>query len=128
MYCGGTLLSDHTSYKINVFHQVSLGAADTIRSKNLYEQEAADVGVRVLSYRGDNGVYKCKEFKEDLLTWHQTMSYSGVGVHGQNRVAEGSISTVVNSARTMILHQDLLWLEQFDMQLCSFTLIHAAYL
>jgi len=40
MYCGGTLFNDHGSSKIDVFHQVSLGASDTGRSKNLYEQQA----------------------------------------------------------------------------------------
>ncbi len=108
MYCGGTLFSDHASSKINVFHQVSLGATDTVRSKNLYEQESAEMGVKVSTYRGDNGVYKSKEFKEDLLTRNQSMTYSGVGVHGQNGVAERGISTVVNSARTMMLHHALL--------------------
>ena len=37
MYCGGTLFSDHASSKIDVFHQVSLVASDTVRSKNEYE-------------------------------------------------------------------------------------------
>ena len=45
------------------------------------------------------------------------MAYLGVGVHGQNGVAERGISTVVNSARTMMLHQSLLWPEYFDMRL-----------
>ena len=38
MYCGDTLFNDHAASKIDVFHQVSLGATDTIRNKNLYEQ------------------------------------------------------------------------------------------
>ena len=56
------------------------------------------------------------------------MSYSGVGVHQQNGVAERGISTVVNSARTMMLHQALFWSEHFDMRLWPFALTHAAYL
>ena len=128
MYCGGTLFSDHASAKIDVFHQVSLGASDTIRSKNEYETQAGEMGVRISSYRGDNGVYQSKEFKNNIINRQQTMSYSGVGVHGQNGVAERGISTVVNSARTMMLHQALLWPEQFDMRLWPFALTHAAYL
>ena len=62
MYCGGTLFNDHVSSKIDVFHQVSLGSTDTVRSKHVYEQRAADVGVKIIKYRGDNGVYKSKEF------------------------------------------------------------------
>ena len=35
------------------------------------------------------------------------MSLSGVGDHGKNGVTERAIHTVVNSARTMMLHQAL---------------------
>ena len=56
------------------------------------------------------------------------MSYSGVGVHQQNGVAERGISTVVNSSRTMMIHQALLCPEHFDMHLWPFALSHAAYL
>ena len=38
-----------------------------------------------------------------LCSEAQTMSYSGVGVHQQNGVAERDIPTVVNSARTMMI-------------------------
>ena len=86
------------------------------------------MGISILKYKGNNGVYKSKEFNDDLATRHQTMSYSGVGAHGQNGVAERGIPTVVNSARTMMLHQALLWPEQFDMRLWPFALTHAVYL
>ena len=47
---------------------------------------------------------------------------------GQNGVAEQAIQTVVTSARTMMLHQALLWPEHFDMWLWPFALDQAAYL
>ena len=128
MYCGGTLFNDHASSKIDVYHQVSLGASDTIRSKELYEQKAEEVGVKIQSYRGDNGVYKSKAFKDDLVRRGQTMTFSGVGAHAQNGVAERWIRTVVNSAKIMMLHQALLWSEQFDTRLWPFALTHAVYL
>ena len=56
------------------------------------------------------------------------MTYSGVGVHQQNGVAERGMPTVVNSARTMMLHQALLLPEHSDMRLWPFVLSHAAYL
>ena len=56
------------------------------------------------------------------------MSYSGVGAHGQNGVAKRAIQTVVTSARTMMLHQTLLWPEQFDMCIWPFTLDQVVYL
>ena len=128
MYCGGTVFVDHASGVIKIHHQVSLGESDTVRSKELHELWAAEHGVSVKSYRGDNGVYKSQLFKEDLEQRHQKMSYSGVGAHGQNGVAERAIQTVVTSARTMMLHQALLWPEHFDMRLWPFALDQAAYL
>ena len=128
MYSGGTIFIDHASGYIIVHHQVSLGGSDTVRSKELYEIKAAEHGIQVKSYRGDNGVYKCTAFKDDVTKRKQTLTLSGVGAHGQNGVAERSIGTVVNSARTMMLHQALLWPEQFDMRLLPFALSHAVYL
>ena len=63
MFCGGTIFVDHASGVINVHHQVSLGALDTVRGKELHELWASEHGVSVKSYRGDNGVYKCQLFK-----------------------------------------------------------------
>ena len=99
-----------------------------MRSKELHDLWAVEHGMYIKSYRGDNGVYKSKLFKKDLEERQQKISYSGVGAHGQNGVAERAIKTVVTSARTMTLHQALLWPEQFDMCLWPFSLDQAAYL
>ena len=45
-----------------------------------------------------------KNFKDDIAKRNQQLIFSGVGAHGQNGVAERDIGTVVNSARTMMLH------------------------
>ena len=37
IYCGGTVFVDHASGVIKINHQVSLGASDTVRSKELHE-------------------------------------------------------------------------------------------
>ena len=86
------------------------------------------MGIEVKKYHGDNGIYKSKLFKDDLERRHQTMTYSGVGAHGQNGVAERAIQTVFNSTRTMMLHQVLMWPAHFDMRLWPFSLEYAAYL
>ena len=107
---------------------MSLEASNTIMSKSLYEQEAEQSGVKIFAYRKDNGVYKSKAFKNDLELRGQTMSFSGVGVYQQNGVAGRSIPTVVNSTRTMMLHQAFLWPKNFHVRLWPFALTHAAYL
>ena len=104
MLCGGTLFVDHGSSKIDIFHQVSLGTSDTIRSKELYEQAAAESGVQIKHYRGDNGVYRSSAFKKNIQKRQQNITFFGVGLHGKNGVAERIIQTMVNSARTMMLH------------------------
>ena len=80
MYCGGTVFFNHASGVIKIYHQVSLGASDTVRSKELHELWALEFGINVNTYRGDNRVYKSTLFKEDLKQRHQTMNYSGVGL------------------------------------------------
>ena len=128
MYSGGTVFVDHASSMISIYNQVSLGASDTIRSKNSYEAKLAESNVTVKSYRADNGVYTSDMFTSSLEIRHQKLSLSGVGSHGQNGVAERAIQSTVNSARTMMLHQALMWPAQFDMRLWPFAMNHAAYL
>ena len=57
-----------------MFHQVSLEDSDIVHGKDQYEAQAADGGVRVMKYRGQNGVYKSKEFKEALTVRQQNIS------------------------------------------------------
>ena len=66
MYGGGTLFVDHASGMVQVFHQISLEASDTIRSIETYEAQADAMGVRIKHYRGDNGVFKSASFKEEI--------------------------------------------------------------
>ena len=56
------------------------------------------------------------------------MIFSGVCAHGQNGFSEITIQTVVNLARHMMLRQDLLLPDNFDIQLLFFALQHAVYL
>ena len=56
MYSGGTVFVDHASGVTKIHFQVSLGASDKVRSKELHELWASEFGVSIKSYRGDNGV------------------------------------------------------------------------
>ena len=74
MLSGGTIFIDHASGFVRVCDQVSLGAADTIRSKTLFEHHASEMGVTIKHYHGDNGAYKSKMFTEYLDKRYQTMT------------------------------------------------------
>ena len=67
MDCGGIVMVDHASGVIKIYHQVSLGASDTVRSKEVHELWALEYGINVKTYRGNNGEYKSALFKEDLV-------------------------------------------------------------
>lgn len=62
-------------------------------------------------YHGHNRVFKAKAFKDNPEKRYRERSYSRVGAHGQNAETERAIQIVVHSARTMMLHQALLWPE-----------------
>jgi hypothetical protein len=108
--------------------QVGLGAEETIRSKHDFERESSNHGVRVESYRGDNGVYRSNEFTKDLKLRSQTIKFSGVGAHHQNGVAERAIRTISESARSMMLHAAIHWPEAMSLDLWPFAVNYAVYL
>ena len=85
-------------------------------------------GHDVQHYLGDNGVYKAKEFQEELKKSGQTMEFCGVGAHHQNGVAERAIRTVSEAARTMMLHASIHWPGTVDLDLWPMAVEYAAYL
>ena len=72
------------------------------------------MGIKIATYRGNNGVYKSVAFQQELKRCHQNMSFSGVDTHEQSTVTELVIQKVTYSARTMMLHRGLLWPEWFQ--------------
>ncbi|MGH3624340.1 MAG: hypothetical protein ACRDQ5_21565, partial [Sciscionella sp.] len=128
MYCGGTIFCDHASSLIDVRHQVSFGAHDTIRSKNLFERMAMSSGVFIDNYHSDNGVFSSSEFRRHLESLQQGQTLSGVGAHHQNGVAERAIKTVVTRARTLMLHAAIRWPETADVTLWPMALNYAVHL
>ena len=127
-YQGGTIFVDHASSLIFVNHQVSLNASETLRGKHLFERESLSCGVEIHGYRTDMGVYKSKEFQDDLLQREQTINYSGVGAHHQNGIAERAIHTVSESAHAMLLHAAMHWPQEVSMDLWPFAIDYAVWL
>jgi hypothetical protein len=107
LFCGGMIFVDHASGFIDVRHQVSLSAMDTIKAKIGFEREAFHDGVKIQAYHSDNGVFTSKSFLEELVRTNQTIRFSGAGAGHQGGVAERSIRTIVTMARTMMLHAAL---------------------
>ena len=106
---------------------MSLKASETLRGKNRFERFAATCGVNVLNYRGDNGIFKSAEYRSDLKRKKQTIRFSGVGAHHQNGVAERSIRTVSEAARSMLIHSAIHWPQETSTNLWLFAMDYAAY-
>ena len=127
-YVGGTIFCDHASGYIACFHQASLRADDTIRSKRAFERDAKLYGIRIRSYHADNGIFKAKDFVQELISLEQTMQLSAVGAHHQNGIAERAIRTVTEKARTMLHHALLHWPEETQVDLWPHALDYATWL
>ena len=128
MFHGGAIFVDHATGYIDIRHQVSLNAADTIKSKLMFEREGFNSGVVVQNYHTDNGVFTSTAFMEQLISAKQDIRFSGSGAAHQNGVAERSIQTVVNMARTMMLHAALHAPDLVTAELWPMALDHAVWI
>ena len=127
-FTGGNLFDNHCSKFVFILNQVSLGAGETLVGKHAFESLLGTFGFSIQSLHGDNDIFTSYAFKEDCKNKGQTISFSGSGAHQQNGIVERSNQTVVNWARTMLLHAALHWTEIADLQLWPYALQNAAYL
>ena len=84
------------------------------------EREAATSGVKIKSFRADNGVFKSAEFRLELKDNGQNITFCGVGAHHQNGIAERYIRTMVENARTVLLNAHARWPDMIYMEMWTF--------
>jgi len=122
-YHACTFFIDHASNKVNISLNFSTGAEEAVQAKRrLFECLAAENGVSVRKYHGDNGVFASTLFKSYCELLNQTFDYSGVGAKHQNGVAERMIGTITCRARTMLLHAMHHWPDAITEDLWPFAL------
>ena len=80
-YVGGTVFYNHASGYVNFIHQPTLGSADTVCSKMLFEQEMLQYGRKVGGYHTNNGVFTSKQFTNAIAHPQQGLRLGGVGAH-----------------------------------------------
>jgi hypothetical protein len=127
-YVGGCVFVDHMSGYLHVEHQLGFSSSETIRAKQNYEQLAMNFGVLVDSYVADNGVFKANAFVTHIRDHNQKLSYCGVNAHHQNAIAERSIRTVSECARSMLLHASLHWKDQIQSNMWPLAISYAVHL
>ena len=86
------------------------------------------MGVTVINYHSDNGVFTAAQFQDELASSEQGLTLSGVGAHHQNAVAEREIGVVFNLARTMMLHAKLRWPKAVSAKLWPMVIKHTQHL
>ena len=127
-YVGGTIFVDHASGYVFVRHQNTLNALETIKSKIALEQLSKSFGVKIESYLTDHIPFNSEEFVENIELNRQQLRFSGVGAHHQNGVAERSIRTIVQLARSMLLHSISMWPNQANLELWPYAMNQAVYI
>ena len=104
---------------------MSIQDGETLQAKHSYEKFAHQYGVKVQSYHADNKPFGNKLFTDDVRQQHQQITFSGVGAHHQNAVAERAIRTITYWTRAMMLHAIIHWPEQANLELWPFAMDHA---
>ena len=127
-YNGGTIYMDHGSRYVYLRNQISLAIGETLQGKHDFEGFAKTHGVKIKNIRADNKPFGSKEFLLDLKLQDQEITFSGVGAHHENGVAERTLRTISSWARAMLMHQCLHWPSQFNVNLWPFAMEHAVYL
>jgi hypothetical protein len=129
LYCGGCIFIDHASSYIHVELQTHFSSEQTLKAKQNFELACRDVGVVPTGYLTDNGsAFTSADYTKHLSIFRQQVKHSGVGAHHHNGNAERSIRTIMELARTMMLHSAIHWPEQADAQLWPMAVQHAVYL
>ena len=128
MFKGGVIFVDHASGFVHVEPVVNFTAGEALRAKREFESEMFQLGITVLSYHSDNGVFTAAEFQDQLAQSAQKLTLSGVGAHHQNAMAERAIGTTVSMARTMMLHAKIRWPKGISTKLWPMAMKHAQFL
>ena len=94
MYSGGCIFVYHAMGFVHIEHMIKFTAMETIQAKRRFEKKMLDMGDLVQSYLSDNGIFTSSDLMNEVNKGLQNMSFSGVGTHHQNRIAERGIQSI----------------------------------
>jgi hypothetical protein len=121
-YHAASLYTDHASRFMFLKCHYSTGGTEAVDGKRRFEQFASSCGVKVKSYRADNGIMAKRDYLQNIEENQQSITLAGVNNHSQNGIAERSIRTICDRARTMLLHAMEHWPEVVGLDLWPFAL------
>jgi len=123
-YSCATIFVDQYSDLTFAYLQRSTNANETLDAREAFERFAYQHGVKVRHYHADNDRFHENAWIQHLRQQNpqQTQSYSGVGAHHQNGVAEKRIRDLQDCARTMLLHAQRRWPEAISEHLWPYAI------
>jgi transposase InsO family protein len=119
---GSTIFVDQASDLSYVYHQLSMSSEETVMAKESFERYAKSHGVTIKHYHADNGRFKDKAFMRAVEQNGQSISFSGVGAHHQNGIAEKRIGDLQRRATTLLLHAQRRWPDAISTHLWPYAL------
>lgn len=123
-----TVYVDTISHFGFVHFQHSTSAEETLKGKHRFERYAQQYGRSIKNLRSDNGVFRSKEIRLDLLKNGQDITFAAVGAKHQNGVAERFIRTITERARSALLHAATRWpKDKIPIELWTFAVKHAVH-
>jgi hypothetical protein len=118
---------DHFSQFVYVTMHETKRAEELLRSKLEFEEYAAKFGINIKNIRADNGVCTAKVIQESCLKKQQNLSFCAVGAHWQNGIAESFIGSIVQHARTILLHAMAKWPGTITEDMWPFAIRHMVH-
>jgi hypothetical protein len=122
-YCN-LWIDNYSRFIYPAFHETK-HAADLVASKREFLAYAKRFNVTVQSIRADNGVYSAGQFQVSCLEDNQELTFCAVGSHWQNGVAERAIGSMMQMARTILIHAITQWPGVLSEEFWAFALRHA---
>ena len=118
---------DHAMGFVHIKHMINFTATETIQAKRRSEKKMLDTEVLVQSYQSDNGIFTSSDFMEKVNKGLQNITFSGVGAHHQNGIAERGIQSILTKARTLHIHAAIQWPDATDKSLWPMAVDYALH-
>ena len=90
---------------------------ELVQAKIAFERYSEERGVHILHYHADNGRFANKGFIDNCQSNNQHLTYCGVNVHFQNRIAKKRIWDLQEATRTSLLFALHRWLHVLSIHL-----------
>ena len=92
-FVGSTVFVDNYSSFSLVYMMRSLNSEETMAAKHAIDRFSHSHGVKIMTYRADNGRFANNVFDQDYKTQQQGLTFFSVSAHYQNRISERMIQT-----------------------------------